>query len=844
MTLAQPPPDLLPVFNALPGANLLLSPEWVIVAASNDYLAATLTQRETIVGQHIFDAFPDNPQAPQADAVANVRAALVYVAATKQVHEMAPQHYDVPDPAQPGQFVERHWLPRHTPILDAVGQVQFILQSVQDITANRLAERQLRESQASAQLARADAEQQRAQFRYFIEQAPVAVAIYRGPQHRIELANATTLAIWDRTLDDVLHRPVFEVLPEAATPEIVGLFERVFTTGITHTAYEQPTFIKRQGRREVVYWSFVFQPQREPDGRIGGIFTIGTEVTEQVRARQQLEQLNQELETRVQERTQAGLALQGQVLAAAERQVQERETFYQVFAQTPACIALLRGPEHRFEYVNAAYQQLFPGRTLVGLPLREALPETEAQGFVAWMNNVYQTGKTFFGTELLLTVEQAESQPAKDVYFTFTYQAYREQGIVAGISIFAYDVTEQVRARQEREAQRQEFEQLFRQAPAPIVILDGPDLVFQLVNPAYQLIFPGRELAGKPLLEALPELVGTPIPELFQHVYQTGEPVTVHEMPLQMARHQGQAPEEIYWTFTYQARRAAHGLIDGVRVFAHDVTEQVRTRQQVQELNEELATINQELAAINEELTATNEELNESNSQLTRTNVDLDNFIYTASHDLKAPIANIEGLLLALEQELPAAGRVGDVPHMLRLMQDATERFRRTIGHLTDVSRLQKEHSPISENVSLLAVIEAVCLDLLPLLEQTQAQLTVQVPASLTLTFPEKNLRSVVYNLLSNALKYRSPARICQVRLSYQPQQDYQVLEVQDNGLGLDLTQGQDKLFAMFQRLHTHVEGTGLGLYMIKRMVENAGGLVEVASQLGQGTTFRVYFRR
>jgi signal transduction histidine kinase len=65
---------------------------------------------------------------------------------------------------------------------------------------------------------------------------------------------------------------------------------------------------------------------------------------------------------------------------------------------------------------------------------------------------------------------------------------------------------------------------------------------------------------------------------------------------------------------------------------------------------------------------------------------------------------------------------------------------------------------------------------------------------------------------------------------------------VQDNGLGLDLTQGQAKLFAMFQRLHTHVEGSGIGLYMVKRMVENVGGHIEVASTLGMGCTFSVYF--
>ena len=244
----MPSSDLLPVFNTQPGANLLLAPDLRIVAASDDYLAATLTERATIVGQFIFDAFPDNPQAPEANAVANVRASLAQVMATGQPHEMAPQHYDVPDRSQPGRFVERHWQPRHTPVLDAAGQVQFIIQSVQDITASRLTERQLRESQAAEQLARADAARQHRELRYFPEQSSVAVAEYRGPEYRVELANAATLAIWYRPLEAVLGRPVFEVLLEAATPEVRAIFERVFTTGTGHTAHEQPTRINRHGR--------------------------------------------------------------------------------------------------------------------------------------------------------------------------------------------------------------------------------------------------------------------------------------------------------------------------------------------------------------------------------------------------------------------------------------------------------------------------------------------------------------------------------------------------------------------------------------------------------------------
>jgi signal transduction histidine kinase len=267
-----------------------------------------------------------------------------------------------------------------------------------------------------------------------------------------------------------------------------------------------------------------------------------------------------------------------------------------------------------------------------------------------------------------------------------------------------------------------------------------------------------------------------------------------------------------------------------------DVSDQLRARRREQEFNEELTVMN-------EELQSANEELGEANLQLTRTNVDLDNFIYTASHDLKAPITNIEGLLLALKSELPTASQAGEVAYILGLMQDSVDRFKRTIEHLTEVSKLQKEHGQGATPVRLASVVENVCLDLAPLIKEVGAQLSIDVPSFVTLTFSEKNLRSVVYNLLSNALKYHHPDRVPQVRLLSRSQDQFLVLEVQDNGLGLDLTR-EHELFTMFQRYHTHVEGSGIGLYMVKKIVENAGGRIEVESQLGYGSTFFIYFPR
>jgi signal transduction histidine kinase len=95
---------------------------------------------------------------------------------------------------------------------------------------------------------------------------------------------------------------------------------------------------------------------------------------------------------------------------------------------------------------------------------------------------------------------------------------------------------------------------------------------------------------------------------------------------------------------------------------------------------------------------------------------------------------------------------------------------------------------------------------------------------------------------LSNAVKYRFPGRKSEVYIKTEVINKYVVLTVRDNGLGID-PEKKDRIFKMFKRLHDHVEGSGVGLYIVKKIVENSGGMIEVESELGKGTEFKVYFK-
>jgi signal transduction histidine kinase len=269
---------------------------------------------------------------------------------------------------------------------------------------------------------------------------------------------------------------------------------------------------------------------------------------------------------------------------------------------------------------------------------------------------------------------------------------------------------------------------------------------------------------------------------------------------------------------------------------------EARYHHEVQVMNQQLRESLDMVEETRRALSAKNAELQITNQQLARTNADLDNFVYAASHDLKQPVNNLRGLFDELRHtatfEDPAA------PHMWRLADDSLRVLATTIADLATV--VQEERRPaqeLAEEVALTDVVTEALQTLHPQIVDTEAVITTDFEAAPTLRYVPRSLRTILLNLLANALKYHRPGQPPRVQLRTRLAGSRPVLEVQDNGLGIDLDLHGTELFQLFRRFHPDAApGTGVGLFLVNRLVQAQGGHLEVASQPNCGTTFSVYF--
>ncbi|HVF80896.1 MAG TPA: PAS domain-containing protein [Flavisolibacter sp.] len=253
-----------------------------------------------------------------------------------------------------------------------------------------------------------------------------------------------------------------------------------------------------------------------------------------------------------------------------------------LFSQAPAPIAIYKGRELRYVFVNEAYSKIFNHRKILGKTLREAFPELEGQPYFEILEKVYDTGVPFFGNETPALVDVNNDGLLLTRYYNLVYTAYKnDEGLIEGVMAFGHDVTDVVEARiKERESELR-FRNIVEQSTDPILILKGEDLVLDVANEALLTLWNvGIEALGKPFLDILPEMKDQGFYDLLLDVFHNGISHYGQEVPAYFKRPEGQT-ETHYFNFIYQPYCEADGTISGVLVLATDVTGQVGARQKL-----------------------------------------------------------------------------------------------------------------------------------------------------------------------------------------------------------------------------------------------------------------------
>lgn len=231
-------------------------------------------------------------------------------------------------------------------------------------------------------------------------------------------------------------------------------------------------------------------------------------------------------------------------------------------------------------------------------------------------------------------------------------------------------------------------------------------------------------------------------------------------------------------------------------------------------------------------------DLLDTNQQLVVQNHELQQFSYTVSHNLRGPVASMLGLMniyhLSVEPEERAS--------VFTLMEKSAQSLETVIHDLNKIIDIRKDKFHATEKVSLETEVNLITQSLNVFITEKDVTIRQNFEADEIICI-KAYMNSILYNLISNAIQYRSPERSLVIDLSSYRKDDFIAIEVADNGLGIDLVKFRGDLFKLYKRFHTHIEGKGLGLYLVKQQVEKMNGRIEVDSLPGEWTRFTVFIK-
>jgi len=414
----------------------------------------------------------------------------------------------------------------------------------------------------------------------------------------------------------------------------------------------------------------------------------------------------------------------------------------------------------------------------------------------------------------------------EDVYWTYSYGPIDDPGAatgVGGVLVVCTETTEQVLAEQRMREAEARWRSLFEQSPGFVCILEGPDHVFAFANERYFELVGGRELIGKPIREAIPEMEGQGFLTLLDEVYRSGKRHRGTSIPVRLQRERDggetdggetdsgetdSGETEVFVDFLYQPIEDAAGEVVGVFVDGYDVTARIAAHR-----------------------------------RLRREDRKKDEFLAMLAHELRnplAPIRNASELLILSNGEEMDARRIGE------MLERQVTQITRLVDDLLDVSRITRDRveldqEPLKAEGLLAQAVESVK----PQLAKKGHEVIVSIDGDTEPAWIQGDrvrLVQSISNLLTNASKY-TPAD-GEIELRLRGDGDRVVIDVVDSGIGISEDM-KGQVFELFtqadQSLDRAEGGLGVGLFVVRQLVEMHGGDVQVISDgLGHGATFRI----
>jgi PAS domain S-box-containing protein len=694
--------------------------------------------------------------------------------------------------AKEGVLQRRYFNITYSLMVDKDG-VPSVLHVFTDVTDQVLSRRKIEESEAK--------------LRSILNSAPTAMGVFVGPDMIIENPNQLLIEVLAAgpDIEGKSFRRLLSGLVED-DQKFIGIVDTVRTTGVPFDAREVEVFFKAQKKKR--YFNISFIPLRDENETVYAVLDVSVDVTEQVLASQRL--------------------------AASEMK------FRSLIQEAPFATALYMGPEIRIDTINEAMLQLWDKpASVAGKTFEEAMPELDLQPFTALLKNVYANGIEYI----------AKGQPADIIingnmqrgWYNFNYKPIRnEEGKVYAIVHMAVDVTEQVLAQKKIEESEAALSRALEQVRLSKEAAELGTFDIDLETGTMHWDWRCRNLFG----------ISHNLPVSFDNDFiQRLHPDDRERVEALVQQAFDKSLSNGDYDVEYRTIGAKDGVIRWVRakgkVYFNSNEKPVRFIGSVLDISDQVMAIQKIESLVDErtrELAEANHSLKVINKELQRSNQNLEEFAHAASHDLKEPVRKITYFTQQLKDQLGDRLKESESRSFTRIA-NATERMGNLIDDLllySHVSHRPQETETVDLNEKLQRVLEDLELDI------QEKNAVIHVGKLPVVNGYRRQLQQLLQNLISNALKYSKvdvPPQIdVMANKTWEGQQQYTVISVKDNGIGFE-PEYSDKIFQMFSRLHGKHEysGTGVGLSIVKKVVENHEGFISVESEPGHGSTFNIY---